>query len=122
MTVHAPNQNAATIRRMQHLVHLLAATIAEGDCNWSETVAALSYTLATVLDVQPDDDMRLRLGRQFAGRLERAAGETETNSLRCWTMRWKSIKTLRTYVKRADLFEDHAGAAFPEEEVAWSQA
>ena len=78
MTAHAPDQNAATIRRMQHLVHLLAATIAEGDCDWSETVAALSYTLATVLDGQPDDDMRLRLGRQFAGRLERAAGETET--------------------------------------------
>ena len=26
--------------------------------------------------------------------------------------RHKSIETLRAYVKRADLFEDHAGAAF----------
>jgi hypothetical protein len=26
--------------------------------------------------------------------------------------RHKSIETLRAYVKRADLFEDHAGASF----------
>ena len=79
MTVHAPDQNAATIRRMQHLVHLIAATIAESDCDWSETVGSLGYTLATVLDAQPDDDKRVQMAAYVAHKLE-AAGR-----MRGWT-------------------------------------
>ncbi len=77
-----------------------------------QAMALAAHAVAAIVSATPSAAwIRLFAGHSLA-RVPDSAAEAGASVFKIEVSRHKSVDTLRGYVRRADLFKEHAGAAF----------